>query len=829
MPHPRTSCPATAYRRAHAALKLAGTAAVLLCTAASSAMALRLQAVLSDPDFPAPGPYRVELLETGDTLSVTPGVPFSMQLPRDTVWTLCYRTGAGAQGLEKCEEVRGARGDSVVSARLGGAASFTVAEPAPEQEDVAIADAAGEAPATIAGGDGDAVRLQRVVLRAQRTPKRAMGRETVSAKLIKRMPGLAEADVIRSIQGLPGVVSSSDFSTKIYVRGGGSDQNLILFDNAPVFSPTHFFGLFSTFLVEGVDDVTFYKGGFAPEYGNRLSSVLDIRSRKGGSDTADSWLRGSSLKISTISTQAHTEGRQGNARWLFAGRTTYIKELVDFLRNQGLTTLTLDYYFYDVQGSFAYGLGEGRELMFSLYQGRDILNFDPFLVEWGNTVVPLNLAWRVSNVLDTRTTLSYSLLSQSFGLEDIFELYNNIVTWQARHVATYTGIDKHRLSLGGSIERSGVVFRNTQDIAGFSERDDSDFWLVGAFLQDTWTPDTERGRVWELSPGLRLNYLSTLNTVTAEPRFSAKRRFPHDQSVDLHVGRYVQHINSILFSDQENLNEFYYPAQHAKYRDVEPSSSWLFAAGYSRDRIFNEFTFSLEAYYKTLHDLLVNASSGDIPDSIRNDPEIRFGDTFKTAEGYSYGYEVTLRRPEGTVSGGISYSSGTSVVREQYYDQAYYPKWHQPHSFKLDATINWTGSDGIWPSRRKGRYFRSSTQVKYATGLPYTEVVGYQPSRLIDQNQDQAAAGPSPVFPDNLETVNGSYNLSYVPSYFRWDVKPVDIGREGKWNFAFTILNVTNHENIFFYSYDRQKNPPERISVTQFPLFPFLLSYEYYF
>src|SRR5690606_36982458 len=161
-------------------------------------------------------------------------------------------------------------------------------------------------------------------------------------KLIKRMPGLGEADVIRSIQGLPGGVASSDFSPKIYVRGGGSDQNLILFDNAPVFSPTHSFRLFSTFLFAGVDYVTFDMGGFTPEYGTRLSSVLDIKSRRGGregSDTAaapDSWFKGSSVKISSFASQAHTEGRQGPVRWLFAGRATYLKQVVDLLRERGL-------------------------------------------------------------------------------------------------------------------------------------------------------------------------------------------------------------------------------------------------------------------------------------------------------------------------------------------------------------------------------------------------------------------------------------------------------------------------------------------------------------
>jgi hypothetical protein len=790
----------------------------------------RLTGQLADADFPAPGPYRLEVLETGDTLMIQPGRAFSIALPRDTVWTLCARRGQPPQVFEKCFELRYRGTDTAFSASLGGD-GFTVAEPEPENTDTASganADAlAGLAEIPVAAAEEEAVRLQKVVVRAQRVPKRAMGRETVSAKLIKRMPGLAEADVIRSIQGLPGVVSSSDFSTKIYVRGGGSDQNLILFDNAPVYSPVHFFGLFSTFLVEGVDDVTFYKSGFPSEYGNRLSSVLDIHSRDGGKDSTQTWFTGSSLKISTFATQAHTEGHQGNLRWLFAGRTTYIKQVVDFLRKQGATTLNLDYYFYDTQGSLVYDLGEGRSVSLSMYQGRDILDFDPLLLEWGNTAIPLNLDWKINDEWTSRSTLSYSLFSQSFGLVSIFELYNNIKTWQGKQVLEYTGIDDHRLTFGGMAEASQIAFRNTQNVGGFTQRDDHFYVLTSLFAQDKWTPGSAPG--WEFTPGLRANHFSSLNEFGFEPRMTVKRLLPYDQAVEAHAGRYLQYINSIIFSDQENLNEFYYPATRAKYRTVNPSSSLMLALGYSKQRLPGELDFSLEGYYKALDHLLISAASSDIPDSVNEDPESEFGDTFKEGEGYSLGYEVSLRKPNGRISGGISYSSGYSVIREDNYDQAYYPKWHQPHSVKLDAAINWRGEDGIWARKNKGRYFRSSTQIKYATGLPYTEYIGYQTGHLIDQGSGESAGGPTPGFEDNMQLETGNYNQSFVPAYFRWDIKPVDWGREGKWNFSWTILNITNHENVLLYTYEREHNPPKKSTFTQFPLFPFLLNYEYYF
>jgi hypothetical protein len=103
------------------------------------------------------------------------------------------------------------------------------------------------------------------------------------------------------------------------------------------------------------------------------------------------------------------------------------------------------------------------------------------------------------------------------------------------------------------------------------------------------------------------------------------------------------------------------------------------------------------------------------------------------------------------------------------------------------------------------------------------------PSHLIHQNEGRPAGGPKPEFQDNIDLQKDQYLWDFVPSYMRWDVKPVDWGREGKWNFSFTILNVTNHENVFLYTYDNSTNPPERQTIPQFPFFPFLLSYEYQF
>lgn len=814
---------------------IAGIAVGLICLARPAIAApadgsIRFTGTLRDTSFAPGAPARLEVLETGDTLAIAAGAQFSVDLPRDTLWNLCFSAARPADSatpageLEKCFELRHQGTDSAFAAEIGEQPSVVVAAPAaPIAAQTGPADTAGTGAESAQYKSDEAVQLKKVLVRAQRAPKRSLGKSTVSAKLIKRMPGLAEADVIRSIQALPGVVSSSDFSTKIYVRGGGSDQNLILLDRAVVYSPVHFFGLFSTFLVEGIDEVNFYKGGFPPEFGNRLSSVLDIKSRKGGKDTAESWAQATSAKISTFASQLHTEGHKGPVRWLMAGRRTYIDEVLRTLRRFDLTELDLNYFFYDLQGNVSYDPAKDKGMMLSYYNGRDLLDFTPFTVEWGNTIIPFNYEGRIDRDLTTRATASYSHFSQKFGLENIFGFYNRIVTASFKQSMEYTGVEGHRLMAGLDLNWMETIFTNNQIIAKVKLRDYTDYFLNSMYFQDKWALGDA-----ELTMGLRATHSTTLDEPGFEPRASLKYKLPHGQSLDFHTGYYLQYINSIQFQDQENLNEFYYPAKKVSTQTVNPTSSILFSAGYGADKVLDQWDLTLEGYYKTLNHLSVFAPN-DVPDSILLDARRDLGDLFREAQGFSYGFEVSLRKPEGLLFGGLSYSNGTAIIREdEHKETPFFPSWHQPHSFKGDFGFNVIGRDGI-AGKRSRVYLRMSSQLKYATGLPYTEYVGYMDGHLLDQNQGQEAGGPNPEYRRNLNLLRGNRNAAFVPAYFRWDVKPIDFGREGKFSLSTTVLNITDHKNIFFYTYNRQANPPERVEITQFPFFPFLVNFEYYF
>ena len=790
----------------------------------------------------------MEILESGEALQTTVGTPFSVVLPEDTLWNVCVTNSdtAGAE-KEKCYELVYTGNEGSFSQALGEAFVNDSVSQGPEargSKDSAAADQAlrqAQGPdsaqakkqdepsaaeskkpaedvdvdALLAGGDNTKVtELKKVVVQLRRRPKRKPGESVVTAKSIKRMPGLAEADVIKSVQALPGVVASSDFSSKIYVRGGAADQNLFLFDNAVVYSPVHFFGLFSTFLVEGIDDVQFYKSGFPAQYGNRLSSVLKMDGRAGGQDTVNEWLSKSSIKISTFAAQLHTEGHQGPARWVIAGRTTYIGYMLDLCNAIGILDLDLDYEFTDLQGTFMYNFSDDTWLKLSFYVGKDRLSFDPLYMDWGNIAVPLNFHHRINGNWDYNATLAYSEFYQTLKISDLMSIEMYLYTFAGKQWLNYRGIANHTITFGYELEYD--YERYQEAIATISITDIQKPFHHVAYLQDAWkfAPD------YLLQYGLRFNYQTAAEHFGVEPRASFTVNVDETKTVELYGGYYLQYLNSIVYTDQETLNEFYYPATTTtKGKHIKPASSWLFAAEYSQRGIFEDYDATVGVYYKTQDNLNTFQAVLDSNEETASDDFV-IADGFGTAEAYSFGYELSLRKDRGWVFGGINWSQSISVAKTHDGTKAYFPSWHQPYALKMDAGFNWKGDEN---SRRKhkkpGRYFRSSVILKYSAGMPISEYLGYYYPEEIGSQQ----------YSDDITVLPGSRNAGRQTDYFRIDVKPIDIGKENKWNFSWTIINLTDHENMFYTFYDTSKNPPKKTSIAQFPFLPIMLSYEYYF
>lgn len=809
--------------------------------------------VVLDSSFAEGEKLNVEILESGEALQTTVGTPFSVVLPEDTLWNICVTNSdtAGAE-KEKCYELKYIGAERQFSQALGEAfvddASMDSVAPAglqndgsnavshdsasviaqdghpgaqrrdPEQSASDSSDSTKEdvnVDALLAAGDNSRVtELKKVVVQLRRRPKRKPGESVVSAKSIKRMPGLAEADVIKSIQALPGVVASSDFSSKIYVRGGAADQNLFLFDNAVVYSPVHFFGLFSTFLVEGIDDVQFYKSGFPAQYGNRLSSVLKMDGRAGGQDTVDEWFSKSSIKISTFAAQVHTEGHQGPVRWIFAGRTTYIGYVLDFCNYIGLLDLSLDYEFTDLQGTMMYDFSKDTRFKFSYYIGKDRLSFDPLYMDWGNIAIPLGIYHRFNGDWDYNATLAFSEFYQTMKIGELMSIEMYLYTFAGKQWLNYRGIPNHTLTLGYELEYD--YERYQEAMASISIADIQKPFHHVAYVQDAWklAPD------YLLQYGLRFNYQTAAEHFGVEPRASLTVNLDDSKTLEFYGGYYLQYLNSIVYTDQETLNEFYYPATTTtKGTHVDPASSWLFAAEYSQRGILDDYDATVGVYYKTQNNLNTFVMQLDSNEETTSSDFV-MADHFGTADGYSLGYELSLRKDKGWWFGGINWSQSISVMRTNDGTKPYYPSWHQPYALKMDMGINWSGGeDALRKHKKKGRYFRSSVIMKYSAGMPISEYKGYYMSQELGHQQ----------YSDEVVVLPGSRNAGRQSDYFRIDVKAIDVGREDSWNFSWTIINLTDHKNMFYTFYDTSKNPPEKTEITQFPFLPIMLSFEMYF
>ena len=208
-------------------------------------------------------------------------------------------------------------------------------------------------------------------------------RINLSPRMLKAAPSLAEPDLFRTIQALPGVLTTSEFSTGLVIRGGNTDQNLILLDGITVYNPSHLGGVFSNFIVDGVKEANLIKGGYNAEYGGRLSAVLNVLSREGNRNKFDG-----KMSVSLLSAQTTLEGPSYNGAWLVSARRTYFDQI--FKNNPN----NPPYYFYDFQGHVFSDLSPKDRLSISFYSGLDDFTFNDLGLssDWGNNTISLTLS-----------------------------------------------------------------------------------------------------------------------------------------------------------------------------------------------------------------------------------------------------------------------------------------------------------------------------------------------------------------------------------------------------------------------------------------------------
>ena len=257
-----------------------------------------------------------------------------------------------------------------------------------------------------------------------------MGTETLSIKQIEKLPVLfGEKDVMKTIQLLPGIKSNGEGSSGFSVRGGATDQNLILLDEAPVYNASHLLGFFSTFNSDALKDASIIKGNSPAQYGGRLSSVLDVKLKDG--NNKDYNVTGG---IGLISSRLSVEGpiQKEKSSFIVSGRRTYadvfLKATDDFKDSK--------LYFYDLNLNANYQINDNNRLYLSGYFGRDVLGLgDTFATDWGNTTATLRWNSIINSKLFSNTSFIYSNYNYNVSLssnDNTFGLDSQIEDWNLK-------------------------------------------------------------------------------------------------------------------------------------------------------------------------------------------------------------------------------------------------------------------------------------------------------------------------------------------------------------------------------------------------------------
>ncbi|MCL2502562.1 MAG: TonB-dependent receptor [Bacteroidales bacterium] len=588
-------------------------------------------------------------------------------------------------------------------------------------------------------------QIQEAVVRGEREDHRIrrpeMGLERISPKVVKTLPVLlGEPDVIKIIQLLPGVQAASEGSSGFIVRGGSSDQNLVLFDKATVYNPSHMMGFFSVFNNDAVGDVQLYKGDIPAAHGGRLSSLLDVEGREGSHELN---VTGG---IGLIASRLSVSGSLGqDITWLVAARRTYADL---FLRLYSDTTVNgAIIHFYDLNAKMRWRVNEKNYLTLTLYNGNDRFGIRGVGFDFGNSTG--SLVW--NRHFSSRLSLGVSALGTMYryDFKGIMESLES--RWKA--------------SIKESGLRADVLYRwNEQSQTRFGWSGTYQWFRPGdakiAFIVDDLKNEEKltmshrqamlntlyfshehklfKDRL-HLRYGLRLTRFDNVGPTKQyfinehyevketrrvasghfyhheyglEPRLTASYMLNPRMSVKASYSRTLQYVHLLSFSGSGSPLDVWIPTNPS----IKPQAARQYSAGLFSGFKDNRWQASVELYYKDLNHVIDFKDHPNLLLYEQVETEIRSG------TGYSYGAELMLKKETGDLTGWLSYTWMRSFrkINGVNNDQKYPAPSDRPHNIslvcsyslpfytRLEVSLNWiyaTGQPFVMP---EGRYMAFS-------------------------------------------------------------------------------------------------------------------------
>ena len=615
----------------------------------------------------------------------------------------------------------------------------------------------------------DVVELTQIEVTAEQIKRKSNiqpSKINLSPRMMKAAPALAEPDLFRTIQALPGVLTTSEFSTGLVIRGGNTDQNLILLDGVTVYNPSHLGGIFSNFIVDGVKEAELIKGAYNAEYGGRLSAVLNIISREGNQKKFEG-----KANLSLLSAQATIEGPFYKGAWVFSGRRTYFDKIF-----QNVPTIP-PYYFYDIQSHIYTDLTSKDRLSLSFYNGVDDLLFDTFGLtgRWGNRTVSAQYRRVFSEKLIGNFLYANSLFFTEFGLGGSNGLVSDNQIDDATVAANFSWFksSESTLKFGAQMKTLGFLYTNSfNDSLQFEINTKPKEFATYAKLKYSASEKLI------LEPGLRINLYDVYSdSIFPDLRFGMKYLLNDNRYLNFSVGNYHQFIAT--FQDDYNPNIL--DQWIAVDNSVSPAKSSQIVLGYE-EYIKDLYKIQVEGYYKDIKNLFTFEDTRATTDEAISDSVL--SDIVTPSDGYAYGLELFAQKMSGRLSGWLAYTfsvsrkSMNSIFYEK--EEEYYNSWDRTHSFSALGNYIFNNK---WDMNWK---------LSLQSGQAYTPIIGYYNQILPE--------GPDEVY----RTIPGTRNSARYSPYSRLDLGIVYHTKlfGSKMDIYVQVINVLNRKNIFRKSYN---------------------------
>jgi len=608
-----------------------------------------------------------------------------------------------------------------------------------------------------------------------------MSKNVIDMAQIKKLPALfGEVDIIKSIQMMPGVIYAGEGTSAFYVRGGGADQNLILIDEAPIYDPSHLFGLVSVFNADVIKDSELYRGGIPSRFGGRLSSILEVRTKDGNNKNYKV-----SGGIGLLASRVAVEG-------------PIVKDKSSFIvsaRGAGGSGV----YFYDINTKVSWKSNNRNRFFAAFYAGRDKFSFeDDVSFDWGNKTGTFRWNHLFNDRLFSNTTLLMNSFDYRLGLEDPVQGFS----WISKLQETSLKNDLSYFINTNNDLTFGYHLTARKFTPGKITPTSSTSIFIPAELQKMYALDhalymSNQQRLNDrvtLDYGVRLSIFQNIGSsdvylyanpedntnisrtdtihydsweniktyVNFEPRFSMRYIVGAGQSVKLSYNRMAQNTHLISAGTVPVPFNIWNPSGYY----LKPQLADQVAAGYFRNSSNNMFEFSAEAYYKYMQHVTDFADNANIFFNQDLSTEFRQG----TAK--SYGLELMATKKQGKLTGMVNYtlSKAERTIAGVNQGRTFAANYDRRNVINVQAAYDLS------------KRWNFGGAFTYSTGRPTTlptgkfEYQNYSPTVVAERN---------------------GYRL---PAFHRLDLSATFYPRKNdrrKWqsSWAFSVYNIYNRKN----------------------------------